>query len=108
MEHLSIDDFIRVEEHLSKKLTEACGLYKFIVTKICENFNEQPLSRDKFERFYRGACKKVKDLFKSDCELLERFFPNYHTVIQNPSKNGLVKIGILHELEWQNLSVELP
>ena len=108
MEHLSIDDFIRVEEHLSKKLTEACGLYKFIVTKICENFNEQPLSRNKYERFYQGAHKQVKYIFKSECELLERFFPNYHPVIQHTLKNGLVKIGILHELEWQNLSVKLP
>ena len=92
MEHLSIDDFIRVEEHLSKKLTEACGLYKFIVTKICETFNEQLLSKNAFQRLYRGACKQVQDLFKSDCELLERFFPNYYPVIQHTLKKELVKI----------------
>ena len=55
MEHLSIDDFILVEEHLSKKLKEACGLYRLIVTKVCETFNSQPLSRDEFERIYRDA-----------------------------------------------------
>ena len=76
MEHLSIDDFIRVEEYLSKKLEEACSEFnKLIVTKTCETFNGQPLSRNQFQRIYQIARQFVKDLFLVDCRVLKRFRP---------------------------------
>ena len=102
MEHLSIDDYIRVEEHLSKKLDEACGEFKkLIVTKTS---NGQPLSRDQFQRIYR----LVRSIFKSDCEMLLRFFPNSQQVILHSYCKGFLKIKILHDLEWQVLISQLP
>ena len=102
MEHLSIDDYIRVEEHLAKKLTEACGEFKkLIATKTS---NGQPLSRDQFQRFYR----LVRSIFKSDCEMLLRFFPNSQQVILHSYCKGFLKIKILHDLEWQVLISQLP
>ena len=51
MEHLSIDDFVRVEGYLSKKLEEACSLFKKLIkTKIFKTSNGQLLSRDELER----------------------------------------------------------
>ena len=102
MEHLSIDDFIRVEEHLSKKLEEACGFFKkIIVTKI----NGQPLSSDQFERINRNARQLVKDLFEEDC--LEECFPNFGPVIIKLIDKAMSKIKFLHDLEWQNLVNQL-
>ena len=104
MEHLSIDDFIRVEEHLSKKLEEACGFFKIIiVTKI----DGQPLSRDQFERINRNARQLVKDLFEEDCLLLEECFPNFGPMIIKLIDKATNKIKFLHDLEWQNLVNQL-
>ena len=108
MEHLSIDDFIRVEGHLSKKLDQACGEFKkLIVTKVCETFNGQPLSRDEFERIYRDARKQVEDIFTENCKLLTEFCPNSHPVILSFMSEAINKIHILHDLEWQILVTQL-
>ena len=108
MEHLSIDDFIRVEGHLSKKLDQACGEFKkLIVTKVCETFNGQPLSRDEFERIYRDARKQVEDIFTENCKLLTEFCPNSHPVILRFMSEAINKIHILHDLEWQILVTQL-
>ena len=109
MEHLSIDDFIRVEKHLSKKLTEACGEFKkYIMTKICETFNGQPLSRYQFQRIYQNARQFVKDLFLVDCRVLKRFCPELEPVILKFCRKAFVKIDILHDFQWQILVSQLP
>ena len=108
MEHLSIDDFIRVEEHLSKKLEEACSEFNtHIATKICETFNGQPLSRNQFQRIYQNARQFVRDLFFIDCRLLKRFCPEFEPVILQFCKKAFVKIKILHDYEWQILVSQL-
>ena len=103
MEHLSIDDFIRVEEHLSKKLEDACGFYRHIVTKVSETLNKQPLSRDVFQLIHVNARRVVEEIFILDCKLLQRLFPNSVPVIQHAFRIGLTKIAILHELECRIL-----
>ena len=109
MEHLSIDDFIRLEEHLTKKLTEACGEFnKLIMTKICETFNGQVLSRDQFQLIYQSARQFVKDLFLVDCRVLKRFCPELEPVILKFCRKAFVKIDILHDFQWQILVSQLP
>ena len=109
MEHLIIDDFIRVEKHLSKKLTEACGEFKkFVMIGICEEFNGQPLSRNQFRRIYRKAYKSVKHLFKHDCWLLGRFCPGYKPLIREITPKAMMKIKVLHGLEWRILVSQFP
>ena len=109
MEHLSIDDFIRVEDHLSKKLEEACGEFKkFIVTVICLRFNGQPFSRDQFQRIYVDAREFVKDLFIADCRVLRRFCQKSEPVIRQFCGKAMIKIKVLYDLEWQILVSQLP
>ena len=103
MEHLSIDDFIRAEKHLSEKLEEACGLFK----KVCETFNRQPLSRVQFQRIYGNACQLVQNLFNYDCRVLERFCPGYQPFIRQITPKAMMKIKILHDLEWDILVSQL-
>ena len=108
MEHLSIDDFIRIEEHSTKKLDEACGLFKkLIVTEVCETFNGQPLSRDQFQRIYGNARQQVEDIFTENCILLTEFCPNSHPVILQFMSEAMKKIDILYNLEWQILVSQL-
>ena len=109
MEHLSIDDFIRVEEHLSKKLEEACGLFrKLILVGVCYTFNGQPLSRDQFDRIYVDAREFVKDLFIADCRVLRRFCPDSEPVIRQFWGKAMIKIKVLYDLEWQILVSQFP
>ena len=109
MERLSIDDFIRVEEHLSKKLKEACGEFKmFVVTEVCESFDGQPLSRDQFGRIYGSAYQRVLLRFKRDCELLGQFFPPFQQLIVRIFDIAHAKINDLYCLEWQILVGQLP
>ena len=108
MEHLSVDDFIRVEEHLSKKLEKVCSeSNKLIVTKIYEIYNVLPLSRNQFQRIYQNARQFVRDLFFIDCRLLKRFCPEFEPVILQFCKKAFVKIKILHDYEWQILVSQL-
>ena len=108
MANLSIDDFIRVEEHLSKKLTEACGLFKILIAiRICEQFNGQPFSRGQFQQIYRGARQLVKDIFETDCRLLENFCPDSQSLVQQIYLRALLRIEIFHDLEWQILVSQL-
>ena len=62
MENLSIDDFIRIEEYLSKKLDESCALFKILI--VNKTSSGQQLSRDEFERIKRDARQQVKNLFR--------------------------------------------
>ena len=108
MEHLSIDDFVRVEEYLSKKLEEACSEFnKLIVTKTCETFNGQPLSRNQFHRIYQHARQLVDDLFLADCRVLRGFCPNYEPVILQFCRKAMIKIKIIYDIEWQILVNQL-
>ena len=105
---MSIDDFIRVEEHLSKKLEEACGLFrKLILFEVCYTFNGQPLSRDQFERIYREAGQIVEFIFKEDCIRLGEFCPIAQPVILRIMPKAMLYIRILHYLEWQILVSQL-
>ena len=109
MEHFSIDDFIRVEEHLTKKLTESCSEFnKLIMTKTCETFNGQLLSRDQFQRIYQNARQFVKDLFLVDCRVLKRFRPELEPGILKFCRKAFIKIDILHDFQWQILVSKLP
>ena len=106
MEHLSIDDFIRVEEHLKKKLDEACVLFKkLIVTKTS---NERQLSSDKLERIDQEARQQVKDIFEEDCLLLGEYLPDLGPMIIKLVDNAMKKMNILHDSEWQILASQLP
>ena len=105
---MSIVDFIRVEEHLSKKLNEACGLFKnFVVIGICETFNGQPLSRAQFQRIYVNACRFVIDYYFEDCIRFEEFCPIAQPVIRRIIPKALQYIRIFHYLEWQILVSQL-
>ena len=105
MENLSIDDFIQIEEYLSKKLDESCGLFKkLIVTKV----NGQSLSTDELKLIHRDARLQVNDLFGADCLLLGEYFPNFRPMIRKLVDNATKKMNILHDSEWQILVSQLP
>ena len=97
MEHLSFDDFIRIEEYLSKKLDESCALFKIII--VNKTSNGQPLSRDEFQRINRDARQQVHDLFREDCLLLGECFPNSGPMIRKLVDKAMKKMNILHDLE---------
>ena len=106
---MSIVNFIRVEEHLSKKLNEACGLFrKFILIGICATFNGQPLTRDQFQRIYGNASQRVIDIFQEDCIRFGEFCPIAQPVILRNFPKAIYYIMILHYLEWQILVSQLP
>ena len=109
MERLSVNDFVRVEEHLSKKLKEACSEFrKFVVIEICERLNGQPFSRNQFESIYRNARERVHDRFYHDCVLLGEFCPDFRPVVERIYDMAMSKFEDLHDLEWQYLVRQLP
>ena len=109
MAGLNIHDVLRVEEHLSKKIKEACSEFrKFLVIKVSERLNGQPISRNQFERIYRNARERVHDRFYHDCVLLGEFCPDFRPVVERIYDMAMSKFDDLHDLEWQYLARQLP
>ena len=109
MAGLNIHDVLRVEEHLSKKIKEACSEFrKFLVIKISKRLNGQPFSRNQFENIYRNACDRVQYRFLDDCDLLKAVCPDFRPVVDRMYYIGSSKIDDLHDLEWQFLVRQLP
>ena len=87
-----MNDFIQVKEYLDKQLKENCDqLDKFLMQDVYASEDLNDLNAN----FYQGACKKVKNGFRKDCEIFMKGTENFSDTFTLIYARGLKKINNL-------------
>ena len=90
-----MNDFIQIEEYLTRKLKENCDEFdKFVRIEISRVNGSTQLSKNYIRYVYQTASENVENGFDTDCDNLSDWYGNLQSGIVSPIYNrGLEKIG---------------
>ena len=89
-----MNDFIQIEEYLTRKLKENCDEFdKFVRIEISRVNGSTQLSKNYIRYVYQTASENVENGFDTDCDNLSDWYGNLQSGIVSPIYNrGLEKI----------------